>query len=194
MNWATLISDILTGLGIMLAVSGLVLMVAYVIVIMSIRRSVKNRVYAIFFETNRQISTELLRPKEKDIRVEASDKATYLIDRKKAFWFMWPPGFPDSVKEPIPCLVYSRGNPEAYDPGDPDTKLTAKSLQFLTDEGMLKQAWKDARASTESLNPSNTKVIYYVIGFLALLLLGIMYFVWAMSSQLEGLQRIITGG
>ncbi len=117
-----------------------------------IRRKITGRIYCVFYDENKSISSEFIK-----LTAEGEDSPTgllrsedggqYLIDATRMYWYMWPPGLPQVLREPVPALTFSRGNPSPWDPSKTRTQVTSKSLRYMMDEGMLRQTWKEAQES-----------------------------------------------
>jgi hypothetical protein len=154
--------------------------------IVYVRKAAKGKLYAFFFETNRQMATELMSIDIEDSaqRVRSKDGGDYIVAPERTFWYSWPPGFPDWVREPIPAAVYIRNRAEPLDPRDANSIVSAKSLKYMLDEGMLKQTWKDARESigeTKVFRKDN--LVLYINIFIIVIILGLGYFTWETFSK-----------
>lgn len=132
-----------------------------------VRRKVQGKVVAYFIETNRQTTEELLPIDESGIikSKHGDGDEEYLIVPKKSFWSKWPKGFPVWMQESVPTLLFMRNNAEPFDPEQPQTIITAKTLKYITDEKMLKATWQDA-ADSIGLTPSNLKSPLVILGIL----------------------------
>jgi len=163
---------------VVLGISGLGMIIASMLLIIWVKRAAKGKVYAFFFEPNREVSTELVNVgvEGNPERLKAKDDAEYSIVPDRTFWFFWPPGFPQFVKQPIPALIYNRNKPDPISPDSQVSVVTAQSMRFMLDENMLRQTYKDARdAVADSKTFSKTNWQLWILGVVVLLLIGIGY-------------------
>ncbi|KKK66083.1 hypothetical protein LCGC14_2967680, partial [marine sediment metagenome] len=135
------------AIAVMFGISGLGMGFVLMILVIWVKRAAKGKAYAFFFESNRQLTNELItvgvdgNPE----RFMAKDEAEYIISPQRTFWYSWPPGFPDWVKQPIPCAIYQRNKPDPIDhTAGPESLVSAQSLKYMMDENMLRSTWKDA--------------------------------------------------
>lgn len=179
------------------AIAMVVLIICFV-VFMDIwsRYATRGRIYAYFFE-HRNFSPRLLR---EDISANCvwlgigENKEKYLLDDAKQFWTMWPPGIPRFIQVPIRAHIYVRNQMEPLDPSNTTSSLTAKAFRMVTDEAMLKQAWKDVR---ESLGVRTGKFPLTPGLFLSILVLLIVgfnaYLTYNQQIMLESVVDLIGG-
>ncbi len=159
-----------------------------------IRRTSKDKVFAFFIEPNRSISTELLSIdyKNQPEKVRAGDGGDYIIDSKKMFWHQWPPGFPEWLKEPIPSAIYVRNRCDPVDPEGGKSIVTAHTLRYMTDEGVLKQTWEDAREAMgedNSLSKKNISLYVSLAALAGVIIVG--YLVWILTDTVNSIAQAI---
>jgi len=187
---ANVISSALQTFGIMLGVSlGLVFFLTAGTALW-IRRTVQGKVYAEFLEPNQQITRELIRVVGNE-KVQASDGADYVIVPSKVKWTKWPPGLPKWIQETVPMLYFVRNRPEPYDPMQQKAFLSAQSIRYITDEGMLRATWKDAREATEGRQLLGRRWSDWVVVVNTVLLIVVGFLVFRVSSDLGGLTKTV---
>ncbi len=137
---------ILKSLGTSLGICAVVLVIFLVGMMFWVRTAVRYRVYCFFLSESKQLTGGLHKPEGSKIVVGGGENAPqYLIHPTKQFWSYWPPGLPRFVQEPVPSYIYVAGNAEPLDPYDTKSLISPESLRKLSDEGMLKQMWKDVK-------------------------------------------------
>ncbi|MDD2904516.1 MAG: hypothetical protein PHU44_18965 [Syntrophales bacterium] len=190
---------ILQSLGVGIALSVGTLTVMIFVFTWWVRRVAKGSVYAYFVEENKQISTKL--SKVVDGRIDLigpdGDPEAYVVHPDKTLWTFWPPGVPQFLKVPIPSNLYVRDQAEPIDPYKGKKLVTASSLRYMTDEGMLKQTWKEARESVglKPVGAGKSNMLIYILLFLAVLVgLVSIYMVMGVSSDVDSLMKALTGG
>jgi len=177
-------------------ISFILLAVTSMIMIMWVRRSSKNKVFAFFFEPNREFTTELLiiekgdnSPDKVRSKIDGGD---YVIHPSKMFWHSWPPGFPNWVKEPIPTSLFVRNRPEPVDPSSQRSIVTARAIRYMTDEAMLKQTWQDAHdAIGETRGLSKSNLAMYIAGGSLLGIVAVGYLAWIVLGKVESIAKVI---
>lgn len=130
--------------GIMTAISAGIMLVFIAISMMLVRLKVKNHIYAYFFEQNREVGRELIKVEGTE-KIQSKDGGDYILVPEKTMWSHWPPGLPGWMQEVVPTLFYVRNKAEPFDPTNNKSIITARSLRYITDEGMLKQTWQEAK-------------------------------------------------
>ena len=185
------------------AIMGLVslgmIIVTMAITMFWVRYSVKSKIYAIFLEPNNQITRELIKHNG-DEKISSKDGGDYLVIPSKLKWSQWPPGLPSWVQEIVPTLFYVRNKAEPFDPNDNKSAISARSLRYITDEGMLRQTWKEAKEAAGEGKVLGKDLLLWVSGG-TLVVAGIVAFmVWqsfstiaSMQSQINELMSIIRG-
>ncbi len=182
--------SILQTLAIMSGVSLLVVVLVGAITSFWIKKAVKNKVYAIFLEQNRQIARELI-PTTGTEKIKSADGGDYLIVPKKTMWSYWPPGVPIWLQEVVPTCFYMRNQAEPFDPSDNKSVITANSLRYITDEGMLKQTWKEAAEAAGVGKILGKDLTPWFAGASLLAILGLTYFVFSLLGDVGDLVRMI---
>lgn len=183
------------SIGVMFLLSGLGMGFVLMILVIWVKKAAKGKAYAFYFEPNRQLTTELIsvgvdgNPE----RFVSKDEGEYLISAENTFWYSWPPGFPDWVKQPVPCVIYRRNCPDPINPisGQASGLVTSQSLKYMQDENMLRSMWRDASESINDTKPlgKNNWLLYIGISSLvAILILG--YVNW---TTLVALNEIRSG-
>lgn len=181
------------AVAVMFGLAGLGMGFVLMILVIWVKKAAKGKAYAFFFESNRELTTELISVgvNGNPERFQAKDEAEYIVSPERMFWYNWPPGLPEWVKQPIPCSMYIRNKPDPLDhTAGPDSLVSAQSLKYMMDENMLRSTWKDA---SDSINDNKTLgrnnwVLYLSIATLcAMLVLG--YLSW---TTLNSLNEIIT--
>lgn len=162
------VADIIMFVG----VGSAVIVVMLMVMTWWVRRAVRGKVYALFIEANKQISSEVLAVKNQRIETKGpgGTEEAYVLSPTKALWKHWPDGVPNFLKEPIPALFYVRNRAEPIDPFGTASLITAASLRYMLDEGMLKQSWKDARDAAGLTSSVRSAWIPIILSGLALLL------------------------
>lgn len=179
------------AVGVMFGMSALGMGFVLMVLVIWVKRAAKGKAYAFFFESNRQLTNELITVgvNGNPERFQASDEAEYMISPDRTFWYLWPPGFPDWVKQPIPCALYQRNKPDPIDyAAGPQSLVSSQSLKYMMDENMLRSTWKDASESVNDDKPlsKGNWVLYLVIASLcASLVLG-----WLSWTTLNSLNEI----
>jgi len=112
------------------------------------KRATEDRLYCFFLEQKALFGKLLKIDSGKVAMGKGENKEEYLLDPSKQFWSWWPAGLPKFIQVPIRSHIYSRFNPEPFDPENMGAMISAKSLRLISDEAMLKQTWKDVREST----------------------------------------------
>ena len=184
------------SIGVMFALSGLGMGFVLMILVIWVKKAAKGKAYAFFFEQNRQISNELINvgvDGNPERFISKGDEGEYLISSENTFWYSWPPGFPDWVKQPVPCVLYRRNVPDPINPvtGAPTALVTAQSLKFMQDENMLRSMWRDASESIDATKPlgKNNWLLYLGIASLVAILI-LSYINW---TNLVALNEIRSG-
>lgn len=189
----------LQAFAIMMAISFGLLLITMAVTMFWVRRTVTNKIYAYFVEPNNQINRELI-PLNGSEKVESKDGGSYIVVADKAKWSKWPPGLPSWAQETVPTLFYERNKPEPFDPRQRNPVLSAKSLQYITDEGMLRATWKDAHESANEGKIAGAQwTTWLAIGNVVLVVvLGVI--VWLTysnisqsSAQVQELLNIVKG-
>ena len=125
------------------------------------------------------------------------DPESYIVSPEKPMWTFWPPGVPQFLKVPIPSGLYVRDRAEPSDPYGGKSLVTASSLRYMIDEGMMKQTWKEARESV-GLKPAGTgrsAAIIYIMLFAAVAVGAVsIYMVLGMSADVSSLTQLLIGG
>jgi len=181
---------------IMMAISSGCLMFFAITTMVWIRRNSKGKVFSIFIEPNREITSELitidtdgaLTPE----KIRSKDGGDYLISPDKMFWSSWPPGFPVWLREPIPSALYLRNRFEPIDPQGSRSIGTARALRYMTDEAMLKQTWDDAREALGEGSPAVKKNLASILSGAAVVgVIIITYMVWTMQGRIDDIAKFI---
>lgn len=164
-----------------------------------VRKVAKGGVYAYFVEENKQISTKL--SKVIDGRIDIigpdGDPEAYVVHPDKTLWTFWPPGVPQFLKVPIPSGWYVRDQAEPLDPYSGKSLVTASSLKYMTDEGMLKQTWKEARESVglKATGAAGSNMLIYILLLLAVIAGAVsVYMTMNVSSDVDELIKALMGG
>jgi len=187
---ATLLQSLGTALGIMFG--GLFLMT--IVMIVWVRAMVKGKMYVYILEPNKQITTMLTRVTSDKIDLGKGDDAqTYVISPRKMFWMMWPPGFPDFVRSPVPASVYVRNVPEPIDPYEQDSMVTGSSLKIIRDEAMLRTLWRDLREQLGVKTYRPDMLTLVLSGIAAAMSAGAFYLVFKLSDDVSRIIQILGG-
>jgi len=151
------------------------------------KKAVQNRIYAIFLE-QRSLFSKLLKIDGGKIYLGRGDKKEeYLLDTGKQFWAWWPSGMPRMVQIPVRAHWYIRNRPEPVDPENVEATLSARSMMMISDEGMLRQTWKDIRESTGLGPAKKSSSIALILIFVTLALVGFnIYMTMQLKSMLGG--------
>ena len=112
------------------------------------KNATQDRVYCFFLEQKALFGKLLKIDGGKVSMGRGENKEEYLLDSGKQFWSWWPAGLPKFIQVPVRSHIYSRFNPEPFDPENLEAMISARSLRLISDEAMLKQTWKDVREST----------------------------------------------
>lgn len=186
---------------IMMGVSVGVLIITMAVTVFWVRRKVVNKVYGYFIEPNNQVTRELIPMSDGTGKVQSKDGGDYLIIPTKVKWSKWPPGLPTWAQETVPSLFFTRNNPEPFDPQMQKTIITAQSLKYITDEGMLKATWKDAHdaADEDKKIAGMTWMTWMAIGNF-IIVVGLVVGMWFLygtlsetSSQVKELLNTVRG-
>jgi len=111
------------------------------------KRATMDRMYCFFLEQKALFGKLLKIDGGKVAMGRGENKEEYLLDPSKQFWSWWPAGLPKFIQVPVRSHIYSRFNPEPFDPENLEAMISARSLRLISDEAMLKQTWKDVRES-----------------------------------------------
>ncbi len=192
--WVTIQS---AGVGLALVIGTLTIMIF--LFTWWIRKIAKGSVYAYFVEENNQVSTRLAKVVDGrlDIIGPDGDPESYVVHPKKTLWTFWPPGVPQFLKVPIPSCMYVRDRAEPIDPFRGKSLVTASALKYMTDEGVLKQTWKEARESIGLKPVSQVKsnlVMYILLGLAITVGFVSVYMVMGISSDVDTLTKALGGG
>lgn len=164
-----------------------------------VRKTAKGSVYAYFIEENKQVSVALAKVVDGriDITGPDGDPEAYIVHPDKTLWTFWPPGVPQFLKVPIPTNFYVRDRAEPIDPYGGRQIVTASSLSYMIDEGMLKQTWKEAKESVGIKGPMLSKgnlFIYILLGLAICVSLVSIYMILGVSSDVNTLLKSLGGG
>lgn len=186
------------GLLIIAVIAGAILGSVFMVMIVWVKGAAKGKLLSFFIEPNREVSTELLKLNpENPEKLDSKDGGNYILDPQRTYWYHWPASFPNFLRQPVPSSIYIRDRAEPLDleSARVGSKITAQTLRHMTDEGMFRQMWKDARDSIdETKGLSKTSIgLYISIGTLALLL-GNAYLTWQITEQLSILVNSVQGG
>lgn len=192
--WVTLQS---AGVGLALAIGTLTVMIF--LFTWWIRRVAKGSVYVYILEENKQVSTKLA--KVIDGRVDVigpdGDPESYVVNPEKSLWTFWPPGVPQFLKVPIPSGMFVRDQAEPIDVYGGKSLVTASMLTYITDEGMMRQTWKDAREAVglKTRGGGGIGLVGYILLFTAILV-GVVsiYISMGVSSDVNELLSVLKGG
>lgn len=133
---------------IMMLISTVVMILTMAVTVFLVRRKTNNKIYIYFLEPNNQITRELV-PVNGAEKVSSQGGGDYIITPAKVKWSKWPPGLPNWAQEIVPTMFCVRNNMEPFDPMSTRSAITANSLRYITDEGMLRATWSDAREATK---------------------------------------------
>lgn len=188
-----LVIDLSKSIILIFGISLFVTMLMGVLGIAMVRRNAQGKLWGIFVEPNREVTSELL---SLDLttpgKVNSTDGGEYVVSPNRVFSFSWPPGYPSWVREPIPCCIFVRNQAEPIDPTQTESIVTAQSLKYMLDEGMLRQTWLDARDSLgegSAVVKKNLPLILSGVSIVATLIMG--YIVWTMSSTITDIAIFI---
>ncbi len=159
-----------------------------------VRKKVQGKVLCMFIEPNLQVTDELITvgTDGKILSKHADKDEAYLVLHERTFWSHWPKGFPRWMQEPIPTLIFNRNQAEPIDPKESKSITTAKTLGYLTDEGMLRATWKDANESVgiTGKNPLLQPIV--ILGAVLLVAIGIVGFIaFQVSTELQELDELV---
>lgn len=164
-----------------------------------VKTASRGKLLSFFIEPNRQVSTELLKLDVQDNpeKLRSKDGGDYVLDPRRTYWYHWPANLPTFVRQPVPSSIYLRNRAEPIDIESvrSSSQITAQTLRHMTDEGMFRQMWKDAResiAETKGLGKANMG-LYIGVATIALVLIN-GFLTWQMSKQLELLVTAIRTG
>lgn len=151
------------------------------------KKAVQNRIYAIFLEQKSLFSKLLKVDGDKVYLGRGEKKEEYLLDTAKQFWAWWPAGMPRMIQIPVRSHWYIRNRPEPIDPENMDTTLSARSMMMISDEGMLRQTWKDIRESTGLAGAKKGSSLALILILITLTLVGFNIYVnMQIKSMLGG--------
>jgi len=152
------------------------------------KKAVQNRIYAIFLE-HKQLFSKLLKIDGDKIYLGRGEKKEeYLLDTSKQFWAWWPAGMPRTIQIPVRAHWYIRNQPNPVDPENMEATLSARSMMMITDEGMLRQTWKDIRESTGLGPAKKSSGIALILIFVTLALVGFnIYMTMQLKDMVIGL-------
>lgn len=192
--------DLLKGFGLIAALSGAVLGLSFLVMLAYVKSSSRGKLLSFFIEPNRQVSTEMLKleNQENPEKLRSKDGGDYILDPRRTYWYQWPANLPSFVRQPVPSSIYVRNRAEPLDleSARSTSQVTAQTLRHMTDEGMFRQMWKDARESigeTKGLSKANI-ALYISIATIAVVLTN-GFLTFQMSKNLELLATALrTGG
>jgi len=152
------------------------------------KKAVQDRIYAIFLE-QRSLFSKLLKVDSNKVYLGRGEKKEeYLLDTTKQFWAWWPAGMPRMVQIPVRAHWYIRNRPTPIDPENMETTLSARSMMMISDEGMLRQTWKDIRESTGIVGTKKGSSLALILVVVTLTLVGLnIYMTMQLKSMLVGL-------
>ena len=156
-----------------------------------VRASVRGKCVAVFIEPNREVRSKLL--KVKNARLETKGPGSipemYMIGSQKSLWKHWPDGCPGFLQEPVPCHIFLRNKCEPIDLFSEESLVTAASLQYMLDEGMLRQTWKEAKDAASGFDALKNRDWLPVIiaGVSLMLVCATLYMVWQMANDVGDL-------
>jgi hypothetical protein len=153
-------------------------------------------VFAYFIEPNKQITSKLLKVKGNRVETKGpgGDPEAYVVAPEKAMWKHWPDGVPNFIKEPMPAMIYVRNRAEPIDPFNRKSLVTAASLRYMLDEGMLKQTWKEAKEAAGLKGAQGKEILPIIlIGIALLLLIVSIYLAWSTSGDVSDLKHMMEG-
>lgn len=120
------------------------------------------------------------------------DREKYIIDDSKIILVNYPAGLPVWMTVKVRALEYVRNNPNPWDPEVTHvSKITAKTFRLITDENMLKNAWKDVREGLGLQNKGSKAVSYVIYGVAAAIGIGVINIAMTLMTQSK-VQQIIT--
>ncbi len=174
-------------LGLMLAAVAGMLIIGAVFLDIWAKRHTANMIYCIFLE-QRSLFSNLLKIENGKVYLGKGDKREeYLLDTKKQFWCWWPPGLPKAIQVPVRTHWYTRNVPEPVDP-ESSTSISARSLQMISDEAMLRSTWKDIKESIGAVSPLRKSSLIIPLLILATLAVSgfTLYLVMTVKTMLGG--------
>jgi len=176
---------ILKALGISFGACIATLFLAVVGTMIWVKRAIKGKTYCLILDPNRQMHGKLCKQNPNGTvtlkvgRGKQSEEMNYLTPQEKQFYTMWPPGFPEFVQEPVSTLLYTANCADAIDPFNPTTSITPAVLRRISDDSVIKHAFREAR---DHLTGKTTKLnsTYIILGaavvIIVLLIIGFMVF------------------
>lgn len=178
----------------LLRVFAIMLGVAFGLVVLStfvalwgVKRAIHGRVLAVFVGKDRTIHSELVKLQSEKFRYGEGD---YLVLHHRIFWTRWPPALPDWMRETVPTLFYIHNQAEPIDPYKSESALTANALRYITDEGMLRQTWKEAREAVGERMAGANITLYLAIA--SVVLTGVVGFlVYRLSAQVGDVANLV---
>ncbi len=132
-------------IGIMLGSFLVMMVLAVAFLQLYVRRAAANKIYAIFLDNKRLFSAMLSIEGDSIYYGKGEKKEKYLLDTTRQFWATWPSVGGRWIGTSVRAHWYVRNNPQPLDPTGKSTGLTARSLNMIGDEAMLKTTWKDIR-------------------------------------------------
>jgi len=180
-------------LGVTLLLVGSTFVVMGFATIIWIKSKVKDHLYVIMFASNRQVSTQLVRVTSEsfEIKIPGGEKEKYLVSPQKTFWVLWPPMFPNWLREAVPCHAYVSNQIEPIDPYQVKSIMTAKSLRYITDEGMLRQTWREAKEAA-GVKVLRTDPLLFILTLLAAFGVAFaIYSIYQLSAKVDMIMKAI---
>lgn len=153
--------------------------------------------FCCYFIQQKHLFSRLLREDSGKVFLGRRDeKEEYVLSSEKQFWVWWPSGIPQALQVAVRAHLYVRFNPEPYDPEKLETLITSKSLRIISDEAMLKTAWRDVRESTQGRVGAGGALPQWVVIVLiaaATLSGGTMYMVMQLQRNVTTLMKLFGG-
>jgi len=160
-----------------------------------VRSAVHDKVYCFFLSESKQLKGKLLKPQSNTIVVGSGEDAPkYIIHSTKQFWAPWPPGFPRFVQEPVPTYFFVEGNAEPLDPYDRKSLISPEALRKISDEGMLKQMWKDVRETLGIKSAFGGNTLLLILVLIAVLASGVAaYMSFQNVNNIDAILKMLGG-
>lgn len=158
------------------------------------KRATQDRMYCFFLEQKALFGKLLKIDGGKVSMGKGENKEEYLLDPSKQFWSWWPAGLPKFIQVPVRSHIYSRFNPEPFDPENLEAMISSRSLRLISDEAMLKQTWKDVRESTGArgalANRANSWTLILVFAVLVVAAFNI-YMTMQLRTDITGILNLL---
>ena len=153
--------------------------------------------FCCYFLQQKHLFSRLLREDNGKVYIgRREDKEEYVLSSEKQFWVWWPASIPQALQVPVRAHLYVRFNPEPWDPEKLEMLITSKSLRIISDEAMLKTAWKDVREAAQSrIGAAGALPQWVVIAIIATAALsgGTMYLVMQLQRNVSVLMKLFGG-